>query len=116
MNAQPASRPARQITTASLVVGAVAFGMVLAGGLKMTPSGQSASTSSLSATQAAGANMPTNGLPSFADLAEAVDPAVVSIQAATISKGGGQENGPRGGDPFEFFFPNPRDRNPRRGP
>lgn len=114
MNTQPARHPVRQITTASLVVGAVAFGMVLAGGLKMTPASQSAAPS-LAASQVAGANTATHGLPSFADLAEAVDPAVVSIQAATISKGGGDEGGPRGIDPFEFFFPN-NPRNPRQRP
>ncbi|MEP7008706.1 MAG: Do family serine endopeptidase [Acidobacteriota bacterium] len=113
MNTQPARNPARQITTASLVVGAVAFGMVLAGGLKMTPTSQSAAAP-LAASQVAGANIATHALPSFADLAEAVDPAVVSIQASTISKGG-DEDGQRGGgvDPFEFFFPN-NPRNPRQ--
>ena len=50
------------------------------------------------------------GLPGFADLAEAVLPAVVRIQAATIEKGEGRgrrEGQP--GDPFEFFF-GPRER------
>ncbi len=116
MNAKPVPT-ARRITTASLVVGAVAFGMVLAGSLKMTPAGQTAPVASLAASQVEGANIATHSLPSFADLAEAVDPAVVSIQASTISKGGDSEGGQRGIDPFEFFFPNnPRDRNPRRGP
>lgn len=117
MNAQPSRNPVRQFTTASLVVGAVAFGMVLAGGLKMTPSSQSAAAP-LAASQVEGAIAATHSLPSFADLAEAVDPAVVSIQASTISKA--SDENPRGGgiDPFEFFFPGPngpRDRN-RRGP
>src|SRR6185295_17170694 len=115
MNAQPN----RRITTAVLVVGAVAFGMVLAGGLKMTPAGVSSPSTPLSASQIAGASGSTHALPSFADLAEAVDPAVVSIQASTISKasdaprGGG--GGPRGVDPFEFFF-GPRDRRAPGGP
>jgi serine protease Do len=58
-------------------------------------------------------------LPSFADLADAVLPAVVRIDAATIEKaaergrrrGGGGEQG----DPFEFFFGNPRQRPQRPG-
>jgi serine protease Do len=62
----------------------------------------------------------TRGLPSFADLAEAVDPAIVSIQAATIEKaprmkgrrGGGGGGGGGGVDPFEFFF-GPRGRGDR---
>ncbi len=107
----------RQITTFLLVIGAVVFGMVLAGGLNMTNPG-TAAESSLSATQIAGNNAPIASLPSFADLAQAVDPAVVSIQAATI------ENRPRGGrggqgtDPFEFFFgprQQPDGRPPGRG-
>jgi serine protease Do len=91
----------RQITTFLLVLGAVVFGMVLAGGLNLTVPGATAE-STLSATQIAGTNAPITSLPSFADLAQAVDPAVVSIQAATIEsrpRGRGQ-----GMDPFEFFF------------
>ena len=100
----------RQLTTFLLVLGAVVFGMVLAGGLNLTVPGRAADAeTSLSATQIAGNHSPITSLPSFADLAQAVDPAVVSIQAATI------ENRPRGRgqgggmDPFEFFF-GPRNR------
>ena len=95
----------RQVTTFLLVLGAVVFGMVLAGGLNLTVPGRTADAeSSLSATQIAGNNSPITSLPSFADLAQAVDPAVVSIQAATIesrARGRGQGGGT---DPFEFFF------------
>lgn len=96
----------RQVTTFLLVLGAVVFGMVLAGGLNLTVPGTT--ETSLSATQVAGANTAITSLPSFADLAQAVDPAVVSIQAATI------ESRPRGRggnvDPFEFFFGPRRDQ------
>ncbi|MEA2562522.1 MAG: serine protease Do [Acidobacteriota bacterium] len=105
----------RQLTTFLLVLGAVVFGMVLAGGLNLTVPGRAADAeSSLSATQIAGNHSPITALPSFADLAQAVDPAVVSIQAATI------ENRPRGRgqgqgmDPFEFFF-GPRNRQDQEG-
>jgi serine protease Do len=105
-----------------LVVGAVVFGMVLAGGLGMTVPGSTEPDRTLSATQvAAQTASTTRGLPSFADLAAAVDPAVVSIQAATIEKaprmrqrrgrGGPGGQGQGGVDPFEFFF-GPR----RQGP
>ncbi|MEA2691112.1 MAG: serine protease Do, partial [Acidobacteriota bacterium] len=113
------------VATTLLVVGAVIFGMVLAGGLQLTVPGMTApQTSTLSATQlVANSGVATShGLPSFADLAEAVDPAVVSIQAATIEKGPARQRGRgRGGvgpgqgqgqgqqDPFEFFF-GPRGR------
>jgi serine protease Do len=54
-----------------------------------------------------------SALPSFADLAEAVDPAVVSIQAATIEKT--PAGGRRGSDPFEFFLgPRNRQRQPQQ--
>ncbi len=107
----------RQVSTFLLVLGAVVFGMVLAGGLGMTMPGMTqTSDSSLSATKVAESTaVATRGLPSFADLAEAVDPAIVSIQAATIEKAPrsrGRRNGGGGGgniDPFEFFF-GPRGR------
>jgi len=48
----------------------------------------------------------SGGMPSFADLADQVLPAVVSIDAVTIEKG---DRRPGGQDPFEFFF-GPRGR------
>ena len=105
-------------TTSMLVAGAVLFGMVLAGGLELTVPGTAAPQAPMSATQVVtAANIPTRTLPSFADLAEAVDPAVVSIQAATIER---EPRRRQGQDPLEFFF-GPRNRgegDPRdpRGP
>ena len=104
----------RHLATFLLVLGAVVFGMVLAGGLQLTLPGMAAdSDAALSATQIASSRPAIATLPSFADLAQAVDPAVVSIQAATIEKGGAERRGGRGGrggtDPFEFFF-GPRQR------
>ena len=93
---------ARKPLTLVLVVAATIFGMVLAGGFDLTPSGfaQESGETMVKVT-------PVAGLPSFADLAEAVSPAVVSIQAVKI------ERAPRGrgADPFEFFF-GPRRRQP----
>jgi serine protease Do len=92
----------RQLTSLALVFGAVVFGMVLAGGVDLTPPGASAP-----APAAAAAAVPAalQGLPSFADLADAVVPAVVSIDAVTIERGQrGGPQGPQGMDPFEFFF------------
>jgi serine protease Do len=108
----------RHLATFLLVLGAVVFGMVLAGGLQLTLPGMAAdSDSALSATQIASSRPAIATLPSFADLAQAVDPAVVSIQAATIEKAGAAQRRGRGGrggqgggtDPFEFFF-GPRSR------
>src|SRR5436853_2134509 len=100
----------RQVSTFLLVLGAVVFGMVLAGGLGMTMPGMTQTAdSSLSATRAAEstATAAARSLPSFADLAEAVDPAIVSIQASTIEKAPrsrGRRGSQQGIDPFEFFF------------
>ncbi|HEY0513904.1 MAG TPA: trypsin-like peptidase domain-containing protein [Thermoanaerobaculia bacterium] len=110
------NHPKRNLATFLLVLGAVVFGMVLAGGLQMTVPSQAADQASvnLSATRLA-AQHGTTTLPSFADLAEAVEPAVVSIQAATIEKApaGGRRGG--GTDPFEFFFgPRNRQRQPQQ--
>jgi len=108
-----APRTRKQVATTSLLVaGATVFGMVLAGGLELTVPGTAAPEAPLSATQVVtAANIPTRSLPSFADLAQAVDPAVVSIQAATIDREPrrrGQGQG-QGQDPLEFFF-GPRNR------
>src|SRR3954466_15755546 len=94
-----------------LVLGAVIFGMVLAGGLQLTvPGAAEQDTSSLSATKIASHHL--SSLPSFADLAEAVDPAVLRLRAPTIEKT--PAGGRRGMDPFEFFL-GPRNR-PRQQP
>jgi serine protease Do len=94
-----------------LVLGAVVFGMVLAGGLQLTvPGSADQESGNLDATRLAATH--STNLPSFADLAEAVSPAVVSIQAATIEKAPARR--PFGGmDPFEFFF-GPRNRRPQQ--
>jgi len=96
------SSTSRQFVTFLLVVGAVAFGMVLAGGLGLTVPGMAddALGPQVVARSAAG-----NGVPSFADLAEAVEPAVVSIRADTYQSGPSRQI-----NPFEFFF------GPRRRP
>ena len=98
------SRPTLQL---SLLAAAVLFGVVLAGGLDLTPPGsatQAAPPVAAAAESSRPAAVRSPGyLPSFADLAERVLPAVVSIDAQTIERrapGGGR----RGADPFEFFF------------
>jgi len=86
-----------------LAFGAMIFGMVLAGGSDLTPA-------SLAAPDAAGpvaVAPPNGGLPSFADLAAAVSPAVAFIEVRTIEKAEGRRI-----DPFyEFFF---RQRRPQQ--
>jgi len=95
----------RNVFTLTLVLAAVVFGMVLAGGLDITPIGDTATYAKAAVEVTPGSI--GNGVPSFADLAEAVEPAVVSIAASTFQSAPGRQ----GIDPFEFFF-GPR----RRGP
>ncbi len=105
--AQSSSRT-RQVTTLALVFGAVIFGMILAGSLNLSTTGAAAPAPEAAAQAAAGPRAGTSYLPSFADLAEKVLPAVVSIDAQTIEKG--QRQSYHGGqDPFDFFF-GPRQR------
>jgi serine protease Do len=101
-------RNPRQFVTLALILGAVIFGMALAGGLELTPVAESGPAVPVAAVPVAspGATAPGAGLPDFVALATAVDPAVVSIQAATIDE---RPRGRRGADPFEFFF-GPRQR------
>ncbi|MCZ6508940.1 MAG: trypsin-like peptidase domain-containing protein [Acidobacteria bacterium] len=92
----------RTTTTATLVFGAVIFGMVLSGGLDMVPRARSEGASD----QLVGAApVSAVGLPSLADLVERVAPAVVSIDASTFESAAER----RRSQPFEFFR-RPRNR------
>src|SRR5262245_49102580 len=113
-------RRGRRWATALLMAGAVVFGMVLAGSLDWTPAGwgSPADDSERVVVRSAGT------LPGFADLAEAVAPAVVTIRAVSFqeapaaqrgSGGDAPGAGPGGGGPggggqgendpfFDFFF------------
>ena len=101
------------VFSAILVFAAVVFGMVIAGGSRVTPAGFSApplpqevvTNHGTGATGGATA-VATAALPNFADLAEAVLPAVASIRATTIRRGDRRRS------PLEFFF-DPRGREPR---
>jgi serine protease Do len=93
----------RQFLTLTAIFGAMVFGMVLAGSLDLTPS--SISDPDDSPEPQAIPSSPSGlasstGLPSFADLAEMVSPAVVTVEASTFERGSRF----RSADPFEFFF------------
>lgn len=100
----------RRAMTLGLIFTGTIFGMALSGVATLAPASNAQSGEikpAVSVTPAAG------GLPSFADLAEAVSPAVVSIQVTKIERAGTRR---RGSDPFEFFFgprrPQPRQQEP----
>jgi serine protease Do len=103
--------PSRSRKAASLATlfGAVVFGMVLAGGLELTPESHAAPDAAAGAVAAAADPVPVApslaaGLPSFADLAERVVPAVVSIEAQTIERGAAGRRRGQQPNPFDFFF------------
>ena len=102
-----------QPVTLALIVASIVFGMVLAGGLHLTRSGQAGERTddrplhaAARAQMAAGQGAQAGGPGSFADIAEKVNPAVVSITSTETvkpkEKGRGRQ--PFRGDPFEFFF------------
>jgi serine protease Do len=106
--------------TALLVAGAVAFGMVLAGSLDWTPRGWSSPPSD----EGAVVLRPARGnLPGFADLAEAVSPAVVTIRAVSFQQAPEDPHeDPHGGagdserEPYFEYFLGPRHRGDGRQP
>jgi serine protease Do len=110
-----------QLFTLALIAAAsVIFGMALAGGLNLTLPGRAAEAAvtddrplhaaaraQLAAAPAAPATIPAT----FADIAERVNPAVVSITSTETVKPKDPRRSPRfhgngggNGDPFEFFF------------
>lgn len=95
-------KPHFSLVTALLVFGALVFGMVIAGVVDLTPEGSADDRGA-----AASAVGPAMALPSFADLADQVSPAVVAIEASTFESSSSRR---RNMDPFEFFF------GPRRQP
>jgi serine protease Do len=97
----------RNLSIAAIIVASVAAGMILTADLgwlrgssaqQLTPEG----------------TIPAVALPSFADVAERVMPAVVSIRSTEIIQPGDRG---RGINPFDFFFGDPRaPQDPRRAP
>jgi len=108
----------RILSTIAIIIASVAFGVVVSADLGLM--GTSHAQSSAIQTTQGGAPVQSVTIPSFADVAARVMPAVVSITSTEVIKGSDPRNrNPFGGDPFEFFFPNPGNgggngqRNPR---
>lgn len=98
----------RQFVSIALLVAAVAFGVVLTGSLDLTP----AATSEPQAVEPQAVD--AGSLPNFADLAEAISPAVAFIQSIRVE----DVQTPRGfpSDPFEWFFGPRGDREDQGAP
>ncbi len=99
----------RQALSFVLILSAVALGIAIGGSLGIAIPTQAKDTGPITPHAAVGSSAPA--LPSFANLAEAVDPAVISVESSRIQQIGGPHGGVQGGgDPFGFFF-GPRNRN-----
>ncbi len=103
----------RVLSTIAIVIASVAFGIVLSADLGFMRTSSAQPAASVSST---GTPITTVAVPSFADLAARVAPAVVSITTTEVVHTASRSFG--GIDPFEFFFPNPNDQSPngRRAP
>jgi serine protease Do len=105
----------RHITSLGAVaVGGLVLGLVIAGGLGVTPSGEATKTPS---PEAAGAPSPAPpaGYPDFASLADKVVPSVISVYTEEVVNPRDARRQPGEMDPFEFFFgPHSMPQNPGR--
>ncbi len=94
----------RILSTIAIVIASVAFGILISADL-----GLMRKSKAQSVTPAPTAAVPAVTIPSFADVAARVMPAVVSIRSTEIVRESDRRR-QFGIDPFEFFFPDPRDR------
>lgn len=100
----------RLLPLGTVAVGGVVLGLVLAGGLSVTPPGQAAT-----AAPQAPAVPPPAGYPDFASLSEKVLPSVISVYTEEVVKPGERSRNRNQMDPFEFFFGIPPQGQPDRG-
>ncbi|HJW94805.1 MAG TPA: trypsin-like peptidase domain-containing protein [Thermoanaerobaculia bacterium] len=102
----------RILSTIAIAIASVAFGVIISADLGLMRN------SHAQPAQIATAQGPVTSvtIPSFADVAARVMPAVVSIRSTEIVKTSDlRKRGQGGFDPFEFFFPNPNQTPRRRG-
>ncbi|HWW61790.1 MAG TPA: trypsin-like peptidase domain-containing protein, partial [Thermoanaerobaculia bacterium] len=98
----------RILSTLAIVIASVAFGVLISADL-----GLMKQSNAQTPIQTSSGAVTSVTIPSFADVAARVAPAVVSIQSTEIVKSSDMRKRNFGGmDPFEFFFPDPSD--PRR--
>jgi len=105
----------RMLSTIAIIIASVAFGIVVSADLGFMKQ----SNAQASPIQTSSGPVAAVTIPSFADVAARVMPAVVSITSTEVIKTSAMQrrNSPFGVDPFEFFFPDPRrQQQPRRMP
>jgi serine protease Do len=110
---------AQWVTLSIIAAASILFGMVLAGGVKLTPASladpeiQPASLRTAPSPQSPTGEAARVPIPTFADIVERANPAVVGITSTELVQGG-QRSAPFH-SPFEFFFgPDQRRRMPQR--
>src|SRR5881394_2017124 len=101
----------RILSTLAIIIASVAFGVVLTADLGLM---RQSNAQTATPVQTASGPVTTVTIPSFADVAARVMPAVVSITTTEIVKTSEMRKRGTGIDPFDFFFPDPRDQR-RRG-
>lgn len=102
----------RILSTIVIVIASVAFGILISADLGLMRK----SNAQTGASQSVTGSVPSVSIPSFADVAARVMPAVVSIRSVEIVSLREQRQRQFGMDPFEFFFPDPRDPHRQRQP
>ncbi|HSP13960.1 MAG TPA: trypsin-like peptidase domain-containing protein [Thermoanaerobaculia bacterium] len=101
----------RILSTIAIIIASVAFGVVITADLGLMRKSAAQTSTPITTSQGPVTSVT---IPSFADVASRVMPAVVSITSTELVK---QSDSRRFGgiDPFDFFFPDPR-QNPHRAP
>ena len=102
------SRSKRILSMVAIIIASVAFGIVISADLGvMRQSNAQTGSPAITPMPAPAGTVAAVTIPSFADIAGRVAPAVVSITSTEIVK---QNERRRNLDPFEFFFPDPQQR------
>jgi len=101
----------RILSTLAIIIASVAFGVVLTADLGLMRQSKAQTATPL---QTPSGPVTSVTIPSFADVAARVAPAVVSITTTEVVKT--SRNRGFGIDPFEFFFPSPQQSPNRQNP
>ena len=103
----------RILSTIAIAIASVAFGVIISADLGLMRNSHAQPAAQITTAQGPVTSVT---IPSFADVAARVMPAVVSIRSTEIVKTSDlRKRGQGGFDPFEFFFPNPNQTPRRRG-
>src|SRR5256885_7829789 len=101
----------RILSTLAIIIASVAFGIVVSADLGLMKKSNAQS----SPIQTSSGPVVSVTIPSFADVASRVMPAVVSITSTEVIKTSALRRNQPFVDPFEFFFPDPQGQG-RRSP